>query len=306
MDFLPERLRIATRKSPLARRQADLARDALLQLRPGLQVELVGLLTTGDRRRARFGEDAKALFTRELEQALLDGRADLAVHSMKDVSMRMPDGLVIGAYLPRGPVTDALVCDREKALAALSPGARVGTSSLRRRCQLMALRPDLRILETRGNIGTRLSGLDSGRMDALLLAAAGLERLGYVGRIAERLDPRGMTPAVGQGAVGLQVRQDREALLELLTGVDDVATRVCVEAERAARRMLGGDCRMPIAACARWRSGRLDMNGMVGLPDGSRVVRAAARDADARDAGRILGECLQAAGAGAVLARLAG
>ena len=300
---LPERLRIATRNSPLAQWQAALARQALLRRRPQLTVELVGMVTTGDRRQARFGEDIKALFTRELEQALLDGRVELAVHSMKDLSVKMPAGLMIGAYLPRGPAADALVGG---ALTALAGGARVGTSSLRRKCQLLALRPDLRVLESRGNVGTRLAGLDGGKVDALLLAQAGLERLGHAHRIAEQLNPQQMIPAVGQGAIGLQVREDREDLLELLAGIDHTDTRSCVEAERACSRELGGDCRMPIAAHAQSRGDRLCMQGMVGLPDGSRVVRAEVRDADSGEAGRVLGECLRAAGAGPVLAQLVG
>lgn len=300
---LPERLRIATRKSPLAQRQAGLARAVLLQQHPQLEVELVGMVSSGDHRQARFGEDTKAMFTRELEQALLDGHVDLAVHSMKDVSIQMPAGLMIGAYLPRGSTADALVGN---VLVDLATGARVGTSSLRRRCQLLALRPDIKVLESRGNIDTRLAGLANGKVDALLLAAAGLERLGYAARITERFVPRQMLPAVGQGAIGLQVRKDRESLLQLLASIDDNTTRACVEAERAFSRELGGNCHMPIAAYAQSCEDRLHIEGMVGLPDGSQVLRAGVRDAAAGEAGRVLGECLRAAGAGPILARLSG
>lgn len=278
-----------------------MARTTLVRRHPQLAVELVGMVSAGDRRQARFGEDAKAMFTRELEQALLDGHVDLAVHSMKDVSIQMPAGLMIGAYLPRGPTADALV---GSALADLAAGARVGTSSLRRRSQLLALRPDLKVLESRGNIDTRLTGLTNGKVDALLLAAAGLERLGYTARIAERFGPRQMLPAVGQGAIGLQVREDQEPLLRLLASIDDAATRACVEAERAFSRELGGNCYMPIAAYAEAHEARLHIEGMVGLPDGSRVLRAGVRDVAAGEAGRVLGECLRAAGAGPILARL--
>ncbi len=291
-----DRLRIATRKSPLALLQAGLVQSALLQEHPGLQVELVGLLTSGDR--GRVAENAKALYTHELEVALRDGRVELAVHSMKDVPVAM-SGLVIGAYLHRGPVGDVLVGQ------GLAEGIVVGTSSLRRQCQLLA-RHDVRVVPVHGNVGTRLSRLDSGDMDALVLAEAGLVRLGHAGRITERLDPMQMIPAIGQGAIGVQLCEDQTALLEVLAAVDDRQTRLCVEAERACSYQLGGDCRLPIAAHAELRTGRLWMEGMVGLPDGSQVVRAGVHDAAPAEAGLLLAECLRAAGAEQVLARLRG
>jgi len=258
-------LTIATRESRLALWQAEHVK-ALLETRLGVTVTLLGMTTRGDqildRTLSKVG--GKGLFVKELEVALEEGRADLAVHSLKDVPMDLPDGFALAAVLEREDPRDAFVSNRHASLAALPPGARVGTSSLRRVVQLAALRPDLTIEPLRGNLDTRLRKLDEGGYDAIVLAAAGLVRLGLAERIRARFEPDEMLPAAGQGALGIEVRADDGALREALATLTDRPTWLAVHAERAVSRGLGGSCSMPLAAHAWWQDGRLQLDAALG------------------------------------------
>lgn len=301
-------LRIVTRKSPLALWQAEHVRDALLARHPGLAVELVGVTTMGDRildaPLAKIG--GKGLFVKELEQALLEGRADIAVHSMKDVTLEFPEGLGLPVILRREDPRDAFVSHHHASLEALPEGARVGTSSLRRRCQLLALRPDLDIRDLRGNVGTRLGKLDAGEYDAIVLAAAGLKRLGMDSRIRAALPTDTLLPAIGQGAIGIECRSDDTRAHELIAPLADPATAICVRAERAVNQRLGGACQVPIAGHAVLEGEWLRMRALVGSTDGRRLVRGetAGPAADAEALGRALAEDLLDRGAGPILAEL--
>jgi len=298
-------LRIATRQSPLALWQAEHVRDRLLARHPGLTVTLVPMTTAGDRRLdtslARVG--GKGLFVKELEEALRAQRADLAVHSMKDVPVKQPDGLALAAFLPGEDPRDAFVSPQHAMLDALPAGAHVGTSSLRRQSQLRALRPDVRVGELRGNVGTRLQRLDEGRFDAILLACAGLKRLGLAERVREALDPERFVPAIGQGIVGIECRADDARTRELVAALDDPASATRLAAERAMNEKLGGACTVPVAGHAVLEGGRVRLVGLVAAPDGTRVVRdriegpaARAAELGAELAGRLL-----AAGGAAIL-----
>ncbi len=305
-----EILRIATRKSPLALWQAEHVK-ALLEARfPACRIELIGLSTRGDRildaPLAKIG--GKGLFVKELEEALLDGRADLAVHSMKDVPMAFPDGLGLTAVLARETPTDALVSQHYTSLDALPEGARVGTSSLRRRLQLLEARPDLKIDSLRGSVQTRLSRLDDGTFDAIILAASGLKRLGLGDRITQELAPELMLPACGQGALGIESRLDDVELNEMLSVLRDRDTTRCVLAERAMNTRLDGGCQVPIGGYARLTDeGRtLWLRALVGTPEGDVVVREErSGPADQPEAlGRAVAEGLLAQGAGDILSRV--
>jgi len=258
---------IATRESRLAMWQAEHVRALLM--RGGVEVTLLPMTTRGDqildRSLAKVG--GKGLFIKELENALEDGRADLAVHSLKDVPMDLPAGFALAAVLEREDPADAFVSARHASLDALPAGAIVGTSSLRRLVQLRALRPDLRIESLRGNLDTRLRKLDAGDYDAIVLAAAGLIRLGLGARIRARFDAGRMLPAAGQGALGIEIRADRAALGERLASLTHGPTWLAVLAERAVSRTLGGSCRVPIAAHAVWRDTRLGLRAAVGDPE---------------------------------------
>ena len=300
--------RIATRRSQLALWQTE---HVAARLRAaGAVVELLPLTTQGDRTLdvplARIG--GKGLFVKELENALLEQRADLAVHSMKDVPMELPDGLEIAAILLREDPRDAFVSSAFDRLAALPAGARVGTSSLRRQCQLRAARPDLRLLDLRGNINTRLRHLDEGGYDAIVLAAAGLRRLGMDGRIAQLFAPEELLPAVGQGAIGIEIRTDDAQLRALLQPFEDAGTADCVGAERALNLRLHGGCQVPIAAHARIDGDLLSMSALVGSLDGTRIVRGERRGprADAVAIGRALADELLGRGADTILAGVLG
>ena len=301
-------LRIATRRSALALWQAEHVAAALRARHPGLTVELVPLSTKGDRiqDRSLAAIGGKGLFVKELEAALLEERADIAVHSMKDVPSELPPEFAIAAVLARADAHDVLVAARARALGELPQGARVGTSSLRRQAQLLAARPDLRIEPLRGNVDTRLRRLDAGELDAVVLAGAGLERLGLAARIGARLDFATSLPAVGQGVIGIECRQADTRTGALLEPLEHAATRVALEAERAFARRLGGSCQSPIAAHARLEADRLSLEGLVAEPDGSRLYRD--RDSDAPAAAAALGARLAqrvlATGAGALLERL--
>ncbi len=301
-------LKIATRQSPLALWQAEHIKARLLAMHADLQVELVTFVTQGDRildtPLAKIG--GKGLFVKELENALLDGRADLAVHSMKDVPMDLPAGLCLPITCLREDPTDALVSNHYRTLDELPQGARLGTSSLRRRCQIQSLRPDLQIIDLRGNVGTRLGKLDAGEYDAIILASAGLKRLGLSARIVQSLPPELSLPAVGQGALGLECRVEDAATLALITGLLDVETDVCVRAERAFNHRLMGGCQVPIAGYAILQDDVLWLRGRVGSVDGSELLKAelTGLPAEAEDLGRRLAEQLLEMGAGRLLAQL--
>jgi hydroxymethylbilane synthase len=333
------RLRIATRKSQLALWQAEHVAALLRSAHPELQIELVPLLTQGDRiqDRSLAAIGGKGLFIKELEVALENLRADIAVHSMKDVPADLPQGLIIGAVLKRADPLDALVTTSGIArLEDLPHGAVLGTSSLRRQAQIRALRPDLRIESMRGNVDTRLRKLDAAqesdwnpgsgtagsgsggsgpggsgsgtgkRMDAIVLACAGLIRLGLESRITARLDPQVCLPAVTQGVIGIECRQNDSRTVEFLRPLEDPATRKVMDAERAFAARLGGSCQSPIAAFAELDANRITLRGLVAEPDGSRLLHdtlsGSAENPEAL--GRQLAERILAAGAGPLLERL--
>ncbi len=303
-------LRIGTRQSQLALWQAEDVRARLAKLSPGLGIELVKMTTQGDKildtSLAKIG--GKGLFIKELEQALLDGRIDLAVHSTKDVTVTLPDGLHLAAICERGDARDAFVSNTHAGLGALPAGARVGTSSLRRQCQLRAHFPALQVVELRGNVNTRLAKLDAGEFDAIILAAAGLERLGFAARIRARLAPADSLPAVGQGAVCIEARAADRELNALLARLDHAPTACCVRAERALNAALDGGCQVPIAGYAELAGDELHLRGLVGAPDGSRLLRAEIRGPaeQAEHLGHALGEQLLAQGAKQILDRVYG
>ncbi len=301
-------LRIATRKSQLALWQAEHVAALLRREHRGLEVQLVPMTTKGDRiqDRSLAAIGGKGLFIKELETALEDGHADLAVHSMKDVPGELPQGLMIAAVLARADARDALVTPTARRLEELPRGARLGTSSLRRQAQVLAARPDLRIEPLRGNVDTRLRRLDAGELDAIILACAGLLRLGLESRIAARLDPRVLLPAVSQGVIGVECRTSDLRSRDVLRGLDDPTTRTAMEAERAFARRLGGSCQSPIAAHARIDANRLTLEGLVAEPDGSRLLRdsISGSASDALFLGEELAERVLASGAGDLLQRL--
>jgi hydroxymethylbilane synthase len=301
-------LRIATRKSQLALWQAEHVAALLRREHPGLELQLVPMTTKGDRiqDRSLAAIGGKGLFIKELETALEDGHADLAVHSMKDVPGELPQGLMIAAVLARADARDALVAPTVRRLEELPPGARLGTSSLRRQAQVLAARPDLRIEPLRGNVDTRLRRLDAGELDAIILACAGLLRLGLESRIAARLDPRVLLPAVSQGVIGVECRSSDLRSRDVLRALDDPTTRTAMEAERAFARRLGGSCQSPIAAHARIDANRLTLEGLVAEPDGSRLLRdsISGSASDAQFLGEELAERVLASGAGELLQRL--
>lgn len=298
-------LRIATRKSPLALWQSEHVAERLRRAHPGLAVELVPMSTRGDevldRSLAAIG--GKGLFLKELELAMQRGEADCAVHSLKDVPMALEPGFALPAILARADHADAFVSNGLDSPAALPPGARVGTSSLRRQAQLRALRPDLRLLDLRGNVNTRLAKLDAGDYEAIVLACAGLQRLGLEARIRARLQAPHWLPAPAQGAIAIECRADAGDLIGLLAALDDAGTRTCVEAERAMNRALHGSCHVPVAALAQLRGDALELQGLVGDAGDGRLVRAAETGAaDAPDAlGRRVAGRLLAGGAGELL-----
>jgi hydroxymethylbilane synthase len=302
-------LRVATRKSKLALWQAEHVAALLRSAHADLQVELVPLVTQGDRiqDRSLAAIGGKALFIKELEVAIEELRADIAVHSMKDVPADLPPGLAIGAVLTRADPRDALVTRNGVArIEDLPRDARVGTSSLRRQAQLCALRPDLKIEALRGNVDTRLRKLDEGSMAAIVLACAGLIRLGLESRITARLDPKLCLPAVTQGVIGIECRSEDSRTLQLLAALEDPATRLVMEAERAFSRRLGGSCQSPIAAYAELHADQIELHGLVAEPDGSRLLRDSLTGShdDPEGLGNRLAERVLAAGAGPLLERL--
>jgi hydroxymethylbilane synthase len=303
-----ELIRIATRKSPLALWQAEHVRARLLALHPGLQVELLKMSTQGDRildsPLAKIG--GKGLFVKELEQGMLEGRADLAVHSMKDVPSELPAGLCIGAILEREDPRDAFVSSRFASVDDLPEGARVGTSSLRRQCQLRARRPDLQILDLRGNVGTRLGKLDGCDYDAIVLACAGLKRLGLSERISRELAPEEMLPAIAQGVIGIECRVDDERINRLITPLNHQETRYRTQAERAMNAALAGGCQAPVAGYSLLSEGVIELRGLVGRPDGSTIIRGDIRGSSqhAEALGKQLADELLSRGARTILDEL--
>lgn len=298
-------LRIATRQSPLALWQAEFVRQELEQRHPGLRVELVPMVTKGDiildTPLAKVG--GKGLFVKELELALLENRADIAVHSMKDVPVDFPDGLGLVTICEREDPRDAFVSNHYDNVDALPPGSIVGTSSLRRQCQLRERRPDLVIRDLRGNVGTRLGKLDNGDYDAIILAVAGLKRLKLDERIRCALPPEESLPAVGQGAVGIECRLDDERTRSLLSALNHAQTDICVRAERAMNTRLEGGCQVPIGSYAIWQGDKIWLRALVGAPDGSEIVRGErlCDPQDAAAAGVSLAEELLDNGARAIL-----
>ncbi|MCG6864831.1 MAG: hydroxymethylbilane synthase [Thiogranum sp.] len=303
-------LRIATRKSPLALWQANHVREALLARNPGLKVELLTMTTQGDKildtPLAKVG--GKGLFVKELEVGMLEGRADLAVHSMKDVPVEFPDGLGLAAVLPREDPRDVLISNRFSSIDELPDGARVGTSSLRRQCQLRARRPDLQILDLRGNVNTRLKKLDEGDYDAILLAAAGVRRMGWESRITELLPPEQFLPAIGQGAIGIEIRIHDQHVAGLVAQLNDPRTATRIAAERALNERLQGGCQVPIAGYSEIGHGVIVLRALVGRPDGSELVQGviSGRPEDAEELGRVLADDLLSRGAREILADVYG
>ncbi len=303
-------IKIATRKSPLALWQAEFVRDELIKLHPDLQVELVKMSTQGDKildvPLAKVG--GKGLFVKELELGMLAGEADIAVHSMKDVPVEFPEGLHLPVVCKREDPRDAFVSNNYNSIDELPEGAKVGTSSLRRECQLRTYRPDLNILPLRGNVNTRLAKLDVGNYDAIILAVAGLKRLGFEERIRSALTPEQSLPAIGQGAVGIETRVDDEELNELLAPLNCPDTWITVRAERAMNKRLAGGCQVPIGGYAVLEGDIISMRGLVGRPDGSLMLMAQAsgRAVDAEIIGIELAEDLLAQGADKILAEVYG
>lgn len=269
-------IRIATRKSPLALWQAEHVAKLLTEAFPHVRTELVKMTTRGDKildaPLAKVG--GKGLFVKELEQGMLEGEADIAVHSMKDVPVEFPDGLHLAAVLKREDPTDAFVSTRFSSLTELPADARIGTSSLRRQCQIKEKFPQAEILSLRGNVNTRLAKLDAGEFDAIILASAGLKRLGLGERITAQLPPGQSLPAIGQGAIGIESRIGDDAVNTLLKSLHDRETGICVSAERAMNARLNGGCQVPIAGFAVIEQDVLVMHGLVGMPDGSLLYRA--------------------------------
>ncbi|HEY2862164.1 MAG TPA: hydroxymethylbilane synthase [Casimicrobiaceae bacterium] len=305
----PARLVIATRRSALAMWQAEHVRARLSAFYASCRIELLGLTTQGDRVTDQPLADigGKGLFIKELEQAMREGRADLAVHSLKDVPMDMPDGFVLAAIMAREDPRDALVSSRYRSLAELPPASVVGTSSLRREAQLRERHPKLVVRALRGNVNTRIDKLDAGQYAAIILAAAGLRRLGLGERIAALLDPADSLPAIGQGALALECRADRADVVTALAPLADGETTRATSAERAFGRVLAGNCRTPLAAYATQRGAQLWLRGLVASRDGSQVLRgeraaAAAAVADAEALGAALGGEFLQRGAAAMLA----
>lgn len=301
----PSLVRIATRKSALALWQAEYVKHALQQAHPGLKVDLVPMSTQGDRvldtPLAKIG--GKGLFIKELEVAIQQGRADIAVHSMKDVPMEMPDGFGLHAICERENPFDAFVSNQYTDLQSLPKGAVVGTSSMRRQCQLKAWRDDLQIRDLRGNVNTRLAKLDAGEYDAIILACAGLMRLGLGDRIRQSIAPEFCLPAVGQGAVGIECLNDDKDLIALLKPLNHQPTAIRVQAERAMNHTLQGGCQVPIGGFALLEEQQIWLRGLVGAIDGSEIISAEIRG-DASDAvalGQQLGQMLLEKGASEIL-----
>lgn len=308
MSISKHTLRIATRQSRLALWQAEHVAALLRAAHPGLNVELVPMTTQGDRilDRPLANIGGKGLFIKELELAMSEHRADIAVHSMKDVPSELPPGMMLAAMLPRADPRDAFVSLRHENFASLPQGARVGTSSLRRQCQLKHARPDLELVTLRGNVDTRLRKLEEEHFDAIILAAAGLTRLGLESRITQYFDAQDSVPAVGQGIIGIECRADDTTNIALVRALNDANTWQCCVAERAFAHRLEGSCQSPIAGFATLQGERLELHGVIGSPDGREMYRASHGGAvsDAQNIGVVLAEELLKDGAEQLLERL--
>jgi hydroxymethylbilane synthase len=308
------RVRIGTRGSPLALAQAHELRDRLMAvhdaLRPEGAIEIRVIKTTGDKVQDRPLTEigGKGLFTKEIEEALFDGRIDMAVHSMKDVETHLQKGLEIAVMMEREDPRDVLIAREGASLAGLPKGMVVGSASLRRKAQILLLRPDLSVVNLRGNVGTRLQKLSEGKIGATLLALAGLKRLGMADKATALLSTEEMVPAPGQGAIGIEIRSDDDAAKRWLAPLDHHPTRVAVTAERALLASLDGSCRTPIAALAEIRNDRLSLRGLIALPDGSEYHRETVEGPAARAAelGREAGEALRTKAGPTFFARLQG
>lgn len=310
MPAFPAKIVIATRESALALWQAEHVRSLLQSRYPDLQVELLGMVTQGDKllsaSLAKVG--GKGLFVKELERALAERRADIAVHSMKDVPMELPEGFVLPAIAQREDPRDAFVSTRYQTLAALPAGARVGTSSLRRESQVRARYPSLDVAPLRGNVQTRLRKLDEGEYAGIILAAAGLKRLGLAERITTFLEPEDSLPAPGQGAIGIECLEDRTDLIEMLSVLNHEQTQWCVRAERQVSRTLSGSCVVPLGAFAQPQAGRIWMRAFVASPDGRSYVaqegEVTGLASDPEALGSLVADKLIAAGARDILDNL--
>ena len=269
------KIRIATRKSPLALWQANFVKQNLLLAHKDLTVELIPMVTQGDiildSPLSKIG--GKGLFVKQLEQAILNNEADIAVHSIKDIPAQFPEGLMLAAICQRDEVRDAFVANKYASLNDLPEGAIVGTSSLRRQCQLRSHFPHLIIKDLRGNVGTRLNKLDDGQYDAIILASVGLKRLSLEHRITQYIDTDLMLPAVGQGAIGIESRTDDKQILDIISVLDDKKSRTCIQAERAMNNALQGGCQVPIAGYCRLNNDELMLQGLVGRVDGSKIIK---------------------------------
>jgi hydroxymethylbilane synthase len=302
-------IRLGSRGSRLALWQAEFVRSEV-EARTGRKVEITKIKTTGDKildvPLAKVG--GKGLFTKEIEEALLAGTIDLAVHSMKDVPTDLPESLEIAVITKREDPRDAFLSRTVKRFEDLPEGAKVGTSSLRRQTQLLSLRPDLKISQLRGNLDSRIRKMEEGQFDAIILAAAGLKRLGWEGKVAHYMEPAMSLPAIGQGALGIEIRRDDAGTREAVSFLNDPETAVAVRAERAFLRRLEGGCQVPIGAYGRIAGGEVALEGMVGRPDGSEIVRDSARgpSSDPEGLGIALAERLLARGAKAILAEVYG
>jgi hydroxymethylbilane synthase len=305
MTQIPRKVRVATRESSLAMTQTQMVRDALRERHPGLEVEIVGMTTKGDRvlDRPLSQVGGKGLFVKELEVAMEEDRADIAVHSLKDVPMELPAQFALVTFGERELPLDAFVSNNHASLDAIPAGGLVGTSSLRRECQLRRAYPTLQFRALRGNVNTRLAKLDRGEYDAIILASAGLRRLGFDGRIRATV-PEGISlPAIGQGILGIEYRRERADLAQLMAQFEHPATACAARAERALGRVVEGSCEVPVGAFARVADGQVSVEGFVGLPDGSRVVRLHHQGAieDAEGVGQALGQRILAAGGREIL-----
>ena len=297
--------RIATRRSPLAVRQAELVADALTR-ESGVRAELLRVQTEGDQMLdhplAAIG--GKGLFVKELENRLLSGDADLAVHSMKDVPANLPAGLALGAICTRADPRDGVIAPRHKTIEALPEGSRVGTSSLRRKAQLQARFPGLRFLDLRGNVGTRLKRVQDGEFEAIVLACAGLQRLGLDEQITQTLEPETCLPAIGQGALGIEIAEDHPHVRDWVAALHDPATAAAVTAERAVSRALSGSCQIPLAAHATCTGGQeVQLQACLARPDGSLILHAAA-EGEPEQAGELAAAQLLDQGGAGILADL--
>lgn len=303
-----KKITIATRNSPLALWQARHVRQRLAAAHPAVEIELIGITTEGDRFLAAplIVAGGKGLFIKELEQALLDQRADIAVHSMKDVTLELPDKLALPVIMAREDARDALVSNDYATLAELPERAVIGTSSLRRQSQLRALRPDLVLKDLRGNVGARLGRLDRREYDAIVLAAAGLKRLGLSDRIRRLIPVEQLLPAIGQGAIGIECRAEDSRIKALIAPLNDPVTALCVKAERAFSRGLNGGCRLPIAGRAVIEKDQLRLAGLVAQTDGGAILKAERRGLprEAEQTGAALAETLLARGADRILGEL--